>query len=79
VTGSWADATTAWFRVERQVIVPLSDVLSVFLIRVYRHDVRTLTDAQRDVLRRSVAAMDPALAAYKGLSEHAGALDALLA
>jgi len=79
VAVSWADATTAWFRVERQVIVPLFDALSVFLIRVYRHDVRTLTDAQRDVLRRSVAAMDPALAAYKGLAEHASAIDALLA
>ena len=79
VTASWTDASTAWFRVERQVIVPLSDVLSVFLIRVYRHDVRTLTAAQRDVLRRSVAAMDPALAAYKGLAEHAGTIDALLA
>ena len=79
VTASWADATTAWFRVERQVIVPLTDALGVFLIRVYRHDVRMLTDAQRAVLRRSVAAMDPALAAYKGLAEHARAIDALLA
>ena len=79
VAASWADATTAWFRVERQVIVPLSDALGVFLIRVYRHDVRTLTDAQRDVLRRSLAAMDPALAAYKGLAEHASAINALLA
>ena len=79
VAGSWADAATAWFRVERQVIVPLSDALGVFLIRVYRHDVRTLTGAQRAVLRRSVAAMDPALAAYKGLAEQADAIDALLA
>jgi hypothetical protein len=79
VTASWANATTAWFRVERQVIVPFSDALGVFLIRVYRHDVRTLTDAQRAVLRRSVAAMDPALAAYKGLAEHASAIDAFLA
>jgi hypothetical protein len=31
------------------------------------------------VLRRSVAAMDPALAAYKGLAEHASAIDAFLA
>jgi hypothetical protein len=79
VTASWADATTAWFRVERQVIVPLSDALSVFLIRVYRHDVRTLTHAQRDLLRRSLAAMDPALAAYKGLADHREAIDAFLA
>jgi hypothetical protein len=78
VTASWADATTAWFRVERQVIVPLSDALGVFLIRVYRHDVRMLTDAQRDALRRSVAAMDPALAAYKGLADHASTIHALL-
>jgi hypothetical protein len=53
--------------------------LSVFLIRVYRHDVRTLTPAQRDVLRRAVAAMDPALAAYKGLAEDAKTIAALLA
>jgi hypothetical protein len=78
-TQTWEGATTAWFRLERQVIVPLSDALSVFLIRVYRHDVRTLTDGQRDVLRRSLAAMDPGLAAYKGLAEHASAIDALLA
>ena len=78
VTASWDGATTAWFRVERQVIVPLSDALSVFLIRVYRHDVRTLTAAQRDVLRRSVAAMDPALAAYKGLAGDAEVIAALL-
>ena len=78
VTTSWAGATTAWFRVERQVIVPLSDALGVFLIRVYRHDVRGLTATQRDVLRRSVAAMDPALAAYKGLAEHMSTIDRLL-
>jgi hypothetical protein len=79
VTASWDGAPTAWFRVERQVIVPLSDALGVFLIRVYRHDVRALSAAQRDVLRRSIAAMDRALAAYKGLAEHAGTIDALLA
>jgi hypothetical protein len=79
VAQTWAGATTAWLRVERQVIVPLSDALSVFLIRVYRHDVRALTEPQRDVLRRSVAAMDPAMAAYKGLAEHAEVIDALLA
>jgi len=79
VTASWDGATTAWLRVERQVIVPLSDVLSVFLIRVYRHDVRALTAERRDVLRRSVAAMDPALAAYKGLADHRAAIAALLA
>jgi hypothetical protein len=79
VTASWDGATSAWFRVERQVIVPLSDALSVFLIRVYRHDVRTLAPAQRDVLRRAVAAMDPALAAYKGLAADAKTIDALLA
>jgi hypothetical protein len=79
VTQSWADATTAWFRVERQVIVPLSDSLGVFLIRVYRHDVRMLADAHRDALRRSLAAMDPALAAYKGLADHRETIDAFLA
>jgi hypothetical protein len=59
--------------------VPLSDALGVFLVRVYRHDVRTLTEAQRAVLRRSLAAMDPALAAYKGLADHREAIDAFLA
>jgi hypothetical protein len=79
IDASWDAAVTAWFRVERQVIVPLSDTLSLFLIRVYRHDVRALAVDQRDALRRSLAAMDPALADYKGLSAHRATIDALLA
>jgi dimethylamine monooxygenase subunit A len=79
VTTRWDDATTAWLRVERQVIVPLDDLVSLFLIRVYRSDVRHLTSAQRATLHRSVAGMDPALAEYKGFAASMERILALLA
>lgn len=79
VATRWEDASTAWLRVERQVVVPVNDVLSLFLIRVYRTDVRRLTADQRATLRRSVAGMDPALAAYKGFAADAATILALLA
>lgn len=77
--GSWDDATTAWLRVERQVLVPLSDTLGVFLIRIHQHDVRELSRAQRDTLRASLAGMEDALAAYKGLLAAKPVIDRLLA
>ncbi len=74
----WADAPTAWLRVERQVIVPLSDVLSLFLLRVYLADVRGLRPDQRATLRGSVGGMEPPLAEYKGLAANAERIRALL-
>jgi hypothetical protein len=78
VTTRWNEASAAYFRVERQVVVPIDDALSVFVIRVHRTDVRSLTRAQRATLRRSVAGMDPALAAYKGFAADAERILALL-
>jgi hypothetical protein len=75
---SWDDAARAFLRVERQVVWPLDDALSIFLIRIYRYDVRTLTAEERATLRASVAAMDPRLRAYKGLAGHAQRIGALL-
>lgn len=75
----WDEASTAWLRVERQVIVPLSDVLSLFVLRVYHADVRGLPPDQRATLRRSVAGMEPELAAYKGLAANAERILAFLA
>jgi hypothetical protein len=79
VATRWEDASAAYFRVERQVVVPIHDTLSVFVIRVHRADVRRLTPEQRATLRRSVAGMDPALAEYKGLAADVGRILALLA
>jgi hypothetical protein len=74
----WDDATAAWFRVERQVVVPLDAATSLFMIRVHRTPVGSLLPAQRETLRRCVAAMDPALTAYKGFAGHEARLAALL-
>ncbi len=79
VPAQWAEASAAWLRVERQVIVPLSDVLSLFVLRVYHSDVRCLSPDQRATLRRSVAGMEPDLAAYKGFGANADRILALLA
>ena len=75
---SWADANAAFFRVERQVVWPLGDTLSVFLIRVYRRDVRMLTASERDAIRASIAAMDPRQRAYKGFAGSEATLAQLL-
>jgi hypothetical protein len=74
----WDEASTAWLRVERQVIVPLSDVLSLFVLRVYRTDVRHLPPDQRATLRRAIAGMEPELAAYKGFAANAQSILTLL-
>jgi hypothetical protein len=75
---SWRDATRAFLRVERQVVWPLDDALGLFLIRIYRYDVRTLTREERTALRASVATMDPRLRVYKGFAGHEQRVAALL-
>lgn len=75
----WSAATTAYFRVERQVLVPLHAALGIFLVRIYRRDVRTLTADERARLAVAVAAMEPALARYKGFAGHEETLLRLLA
>lgn len=59
--------------------MPLDAVTSPFLIRGHRSEVRAVTAGQRDTLRRCIAAMDPALAAYEGFAGHEARIGALLA
>ena len=75
---SWADADGAFLRVERQVVWPLGDALAVFLIRVYRYDVRSLAAEERATLRASLATMEPRLLAYKGFAGHEARIATLL-
>jgi len=69
-TTSWRDATGAYFRVERQVIVPLTTTLGLFLIRIYQRDVTSLESHERRRLRDCVQVMEPRLLAYKGFATH---------
>lgn len=75
---SWEEATAAYFRIERQVVVPLTATLGMFLIRIYRHSVATLAAWERERLRESVAALDPKIAAYKGFGGHEAEIRRLL-
>jgi dimethylamine monooxygenase subunit A len=76
---SWADAGAAYFRIERQVLVPLTATVGMFLIRIYRQNVASLEPAERERLRQSMDAMDPKLAAYKGFAGHEKDIRRLLA
>ena len=76
---SWAEATAAYLRVERQVLVPVTDTLGMFLIRIYRRNVASLEPPERERLRESVDAMDPKLAVYKGFAGNSEDIRRLLA
>ena len=65
----WSLATAAYLRVERQVIVPIDQRLSVFLIRIYVYPVGSLRDDRRATLREAIRSMSPTVAKYKGLSD----------
>ena len=66
----WTHTTRVFLRVERQVIVPLSDRLSVFVIRLYVLPCAALPEQLRADLRQAVRSMPDAVARYKGLFDH---------
>lgn len=66
----WDDAPEAFYRVERQVTVPLPKTRSsVFLIRVYVEPLATLSADERARLAHALAVMPPEVRAYKSLPE----------
>jgi hypothetical protein len=67
---AWQDATAAYLRVERQVLVPVTRTLGLFLIRVYRRSVAKLAPDERKRLAESLAGMETTLARYKGFAGH---------
>ena len=70
---SWRDpAPAVYLRIERQVVAPLDQRLSVFLIRVYVYDVAALEIAERARLRDNILSMTPEVAAYKSLIDEHG-------
>lgn len=64
----WGEASALWYRVERQVTVPLGGAGSLFLIRTSVHPVEDLTSDQRSTLRAAIEVMPEEVAQYKGLS-----------
>jgi hypothetical protein len=70
---SWRDSgDTAFLRVERQIIAPIDDRLSVFLIRTYLYPVESLTANERRLLRASIDSMSFEVASYKGFADDRG-------
>lgn len=66
----WDDAAEAYYRVERQVTVPLPKTRSsVFLIRVYVKRLAELSPDERARLAHALAVMPPEVRAYKSLPE----------
>lgn len=68
VTSSWKRSSTPWLRVERQVICPLDEQTSCFLIRVYCYAWESLNDDVRARIRSSISTMPASVREYKGLS-----------
>lgn len=58
-----------WFRVERQVTIPISGVASLFLIRLFVVPLQEVLSTQKRCadLAEALETMSPALRAYKGL------------
>lgn len=75
---AWGETDTAYVRVERQVIVPIREDVSAFLIRVYEYPVQALGHARRaallanlDAVYRMAASGRVSMAQYKGFPERA--------
>ena len=66
---SWLDADQIWYRVERQITIPLNGLGAVFLIRTYVHPLDRLETDQRQVLRSAIELMPAEIAVYKGLRD----------
>lgn len=68
----WDHADEAFFRVERQVTVPLPRTRSsVFLVRTYVRPLLSLDDAQLQTLRHALEVMPPEIRLYKSLPDSA--------
>ena len=65
----WSEADQIWYRVERQLTIPLSGMGSVFLIRTYVHPLESLCHERRQVLREAIEQMSDEIADYKGLRQ----------
>ena len=63
----WREGQPLWFRVERQLTVPLEGLGALFLIRTYLYPFEQLTPEQRDTLREALEVMPEEVARYKGL------------
>ena len=72
----WPNATQAFLRVERQILLPLAaaslaaESTALFLIRVYVYPVERLSVEQRRVLLAGVNALPESMRRYKGLLGH---------
>ncbi len=65
--GSWDDAKQVWYRVERQITIPLQGLGAIFLIRCYVHPLSRLSQKQRHILKQAIELMPQEIAEYKGL------------
>jgi len=63
----WEEAEGLWFRVERQVTVPLKGLGALFLIRTYLYPLAELEPSQRLTLSEALKIMPEEVARYKGL------------
>lgn len=64
---AWHNTEQLRLRVERQVICPLDESTSVFLIRLYHYPVAMLTGLERASLCAALESMPASLRRYKGL------------
>lgn len=64
----WAEMQQLWYRVERQITIPLSGQAALFLIRTFVHPLEDLNDEQRAILRSALEQMPEDVAQYKGLA-----------
>lgn len=63
----WEEARGLWFRVERQLTVPLEGMGALFLIRTYLYPLSALSVEERATLNEAIALMPEEVARYKGL------------
>lgn len=65
---AWSEAQDIYYRVERQITIPLDGQAALFLIRTYVHSLERLSSTRRSVLRKALELMPKDIADYKGLS-----------
>lgn len=64
---TWENAQSLWFRVERQLTIPLFGGGALFLIRTYLYPLKELTMEERGILSEAIRVMPEEIASYKGL------------
>lgn len=79
----FGDATELFLRVERQIMLPLSEAsglgtTSLFFIRTYVYGRERLAQAQRATLAEAISRMSEATLRYKGMFGHAARIIQLL-